>query len=205
MHTSKLLLAVAAASTAVAADLAQHGSTPTKTTAPLVGRDLAECSSVADDVLPLLTSAPTPNSDLAGFILTESAIFAAEDQCAVPSVTGPMASEFTSYASALLSWQEDHISEFRILWQACSDVPGIRDQVDLPTGSGSCASLAAQITGEAEPTTTGSSGGSNGDGDSSSAASGAAKSESDNAAPRETGRALVGLAAGCLAVAGLVY
>ncbi|KAM0332018.1 hypothetical protein ACHAQA_002284 [Verticillium albo-atrum] len=204
MHISQLLAAVAATSTvAAAANVAQRQTTPTKTTAPLAARDLAECSSVADDVLPLLTSIPTPNSELARFILTESAIVAADDQCTVPSVTGSLASEFTSYASALLSWQEGHISEFRSLWQACSDVPGIRDQVDLPTGSGSCARLAAQITGEADPTATDSSDSGSNDNESSSAGSGA--SESDNAAPRETGRALAGLAAGCLAVAGLMY
>ncbi|KAG7129047.1 hypothetical protein HYQ45_011629 [Verticillium longisporum] len=200
MYVSQLLLAVAAASTAAAANMAPREPTPTTAAAHVAGRDLAECSSVAADVLPQLTSAPTPDSDLARFILTEPAILSAEDQCAVPSVTGSMASEITSYASALLAWQEDHIGEFRSLWQACSDVPGIRDQVDLPTGSGSCASLAAKITGVAEPAATGTSGS-----DGSPAATDASASQSDNAAPRASGRALVGIAAGCLAAVGLMY
>ncbi|KAF3361058.1 hypothetical protein VdG1_04699 [Verticillium dahliae VDG1] len=156
MYVSQLLLAVAAASTAAAANMAPREPTPTTAAAHVAGRDLAECSSVAAD--------------------------------------------FTSYASALLAWQEDHIGEFRSLWQACSDVPGIRDQVDLPTGSGSCASLAAKITGVAEPAATGTSGS-----DGSPAATDASASQSDNAAPRASGRALVGIAAGCLAAVGLMY
>ncbi|KAF3350323.1 Para-nitrobenzyl esterase [Verticillium dahliae VDG2] len=84
MYVSQLLLAVAAASTAAAVNMAPREPTPTTAAAHVAGRDLAECSSVAADVLPQLTSAPTPDSDLARFILTEPAILSAEDHLTMP-------------------------------------------------------------------------------------------------------------------------
>ncbi|WYZ42545.1 hypothetical protein EsH8_VI_000244 [Colletotrichum jinshuiense] len=133
-------------------------------------RDLDACTSVATSILPKITdNVPTAPADVASYLAFSVTI---TDPCSDPKITGSIGSAFSSYASEYTSWRNKHISDYRALWQACSDVPGIVNV--LPTGSDQCSSLVAEIT---------------------SAGSGNGGTKSPNAAgPRETG-AIVAAAA----------
>ncbi|KZL80223.1 hypothetical protein CI238_06539 [Colletotrichum incanum] len=144
-------------------------------------RDLNACNSIATSILPKITEGvPTPPADVAAYLALSATI---TDPCSEPTITGSIGSAYSTYASEYTSWRDKHITDFRAVWQACSDVAGVVDV--LPTGSDQCSSLVAQIT-SAGPVN-GGSGSGNGVG-------------SPNAArPRETG-AVVAAAA----VAGFV-
>jgi hypothetical protein len=69
------------------------------------------------------------------------------DPCKLPAITGSSAKEFSEWASEWTSWQAQHVSEYRILWESCSDEPYITDLV--PVGPDACSTLRAKITGTA--------------------------------------------------------
>ncbi|KAK2061099.1 hypothetical protein LY76DRAFT_614581 [Colletotrichum caudatum] len=106
-------------------------------------RDLNSCNSVATSLLPKITNGvPTPPADVAAYLAISATI---TDPCVNPSVTGSIGSAYSTYAASYTSWRNDHLADFRAVWQACSDVPGVADVI-LPTGTGQCSSLVAQIT-----------------------------------------------------------
>jgi hypothetical protein len=69
------------------------------------------------------------------------------DPCQLPVVTGSFAEKFSEWASEWTSWQAQHISEYRIIWESCSDAPDITDLA--PVGPDACSTLRAKITGTA--------------------------------------------------------
>ncbi|GKT40453.1 uncharacterized protein ColSpa_00634 [Colletotrichum spaethianum] len=147
-------------------------------------RDLDSCTSVATSILPKITDGvPTPPADVAAYLALSATI---TDPCSDPTITGSIGSAYSTYASEYTSWRNKHISDFRAVWQACSDVPGVVDV--LPTGTDQCSSLVAQIT-SAGPVNGGGSG--NGVG-------------SPNAArPRETGAVMAAAAVAGFVVAAI--
>ncbi|KAK1967819.1 hypothetical protein LY78DRAFT_473639 [Colletotrichum sublineola] len=157
--------------------------------AAVVGRrDLNACNSVATSLLPKITDGvPTPPADVAAYLALSATI---TDPCSDPTITGSIGSAYSTYASSYTSWRNDHMSDFRAVWQACSDVPGVADVI-LPTGTGQCSSLVAQIT-SAGPVNPGSGGGGGGGG-------GSGNGVGNAAGPRETGAVLA-----AAAVAGFV-
>ncbi|KAL2881623.1 hypothetical protein SGCOL_003191 [Colletotrichum sp. CLE4] len=117
-------------------------------------RDLNACNSVATSLLPKITDGvPTPPADVAAYIALSVTV---TDACSDPTITGSIGSAYSTYASSYTSWRDKHITDFRALWQACSDVPGAVDV--LPTGTNQCSSVVAQIT-SAGPVNGGGSGG----------------------------------------------
>ncbi|OHE96273.1 hypothetical protein CORC01_08491 [Colletotrichum orchidophilum] len=148
-------------------------------------RDLNSCNSVATSLLPKITDGvPTPPADVAAYIALSVTI---TDACSDPTITGSVGSAYSTYASSYTSWRDKHITDFRALWQACSDVPGVVDV--LPTGTNQCSSVVAQIT-SAGPVNGGGSG--NGVGGSHNAAR-----------PRETGAVVAAAAMAGFVVAAI--
>ncbi|KAF4777536.1 hypothetical protein HER10_EVM0003331 [Colletotrichum scovillei] len=148
-------------------------------------RDLNACTSVATSLLPKITdNVPTPPADVAAYLALSVTI---TDACSDPTITGSIGSAYSTYASSYTSWRDKHITDFRALWQACSDVPGIVDV--LPTGTNQCSSVVAQIT-SAGPVNGGGSGGIGG-------------SHNAAAKPRETGAVVAAAAMAGFVVAAI--
>ncbi|EFQ31341.1 uncharacterized protein GLRG_06485 [Colletotrichum graminicola M1.001] len=144
MRPSTLVLAVLTATTnAVQAPNRASEARAAAEAAVLERRDLNACNSVATSLLPRITDgAPTVPVDVAAYLALSATI---TDPCVDPTITGSIGSAYSTYASSYTSWRNDHLSDFRAVWQACSDVPGVTDLI-LPTGTGQCSSLVAQIT-----------------------------------------------------------
>ncbi|KAF6822231.1 hypothetical protein CPLU01_12149 [Colletotrichum plurivorum] len=154
-------------------------------------RDLASCNSVATAVLPRITDAPTVPADVASYLAFSASV---TDACANPTVTGSIGSAYSSYAKSLTSWQDAHITDFRAIWQACSDVQGVATV--LPLGTGQCSSLVAAIT-SAGPVDAGGNGGGNGNGGGgggNGGGNGGNGGGSHNAASKETGALMAAVA-----------
>ncbi len=136
--TLVLGIATAAATTASAYQLPAH---PTVMARAIAARGEDECQSAASTVMPLLAGYPTPPAAVESYLETASVTIT--DNCQDPVITGAVGSEFSTWATAFSSWRQDHVSEFRALWQACSDYPAVASA--LPT-EGVCSSLVGQIT-----------------------------------------------------------
>ncbi|CZR47381.1 uncharacterized protein FPRO_08755 [Fusarium proliferatum ET1] len=97
---------------------------------------------------------PTPTSTSTFTIsrpsLTTPSCWALINSLLITGVLGPpidmseLAEEFSEWASEWTSWQVEHVSEYRIVWEACSDDPAITDLV--PVGPDACSTLKAKIT-----------------------------------------------------------
>ncbi|PNP74647.1 hypothetical protein FNYG_11983 [Fusarium nygamai] len=98
------------------------------------------------DSLPI-TGAPAPPMDMSelGVSFALGSLYNTQDPCKLPVITGSSAEEFSEWASEWTSWQAEHVSEFRVVWEACSDDPAITDLV--PVGPDACSTLKAKITG----------------------------------------------------------
>ena len=108
----------------------------------LQARDTPACTEAASTLLPKITSYPEPPEDVVDFLAT--ADITVTDACQEPEITGSIGQEFSSWASEYSAWQIEHISDFRALWSACSDVSEVAEV--LPTGTDACSSIVAQIT-----------------------------------------------------------
>lgn len=65
----------------------------------------------------------------------------------MPEVTGVSAAPFSEWAVRYTEWREEVITEYRKVWEACSQNPMIYQIV--PAGPERCSSLSAKITGGA--------------------------------------------------------
>jgi hypothetical protein len=94
-----------------------------------------------------ITGAPAPPMDMSelGVSFALGSLYNTADPCKLPVITGSSADEFSEWASEWTSWQAQHVSEFRVLWEKCSDEPYITDLV--PVGPDVCSTLRAKITG----------------------------------------------------------
>ncbi|KAF9873865.1 hypothetical protein CkaCkLH20_08599 [Colletotrichum karsti] len=186
MRSSSILVAAGLAATATAN--IQIQTAPNQQAGSPVRRDLASCNSVATALLPKITDgAPTVPADVANYLAFSASV---TDACADPQITGSVGSAYSTYAASLTSWRDAHMSDFRAVWQACSDVQGVATV--LPVGSGQCSSLVAQIT-SAGPVGGNGIGGGNGNGG----------DRSGNAGPRETGAVMAAAAMAGFVVAAL--
>ncbi|KAI1300569.1 hypothetical protein F5Y03DRAFT_363765 [Xylaria venustula] len=172
----------------------------------------AECSSALSAVETLFSSAPTPPADLLSVTLPA-------DPCVTPSFTGALATEWPSYTSAALQWYASHTSELNDFVSACEGVlsdaaaqvgPQVCTSALVGAGVTAASTTAAAVTTTTAASVTSvasvSSASSTGAGDaitsssavSSAGVSGSASPSSSsstvstpNAAPRETGFAVV--------------
>ncbi|RGP69495.1 hypothetical protein FSPOR_4599 [Fusarium sporotrichioides] len=103
------------------------------------------CWELADS-LPM-TGIPGPPSDMSELAVSFAlgSLYNTADPCQLPVVTGSSAEEFSEWASKWTSWQAQHVSQFRIIWESCSDEPDITDLA--PVGPDACSTLRAMITG----------------------------------------------------------
>lgn len=143
MYTSVITLLTAFSAHAAA-------QTPTPTTAPnlTISRPsltTPSCWALIDS-LPM-TGAPGPPMDMSelGVSFALGSLYNTQDPCKLPVITGSSAEEFSEWASEWTSWQAEHVSEYRVVWEACSDDPAITDLV--PVGPDACSTLKAKITG----------------------------------------------------------
>ncbi|KAH7183194.1 uncharacterized protein B0J16DRAFT_345534 [Fusarium flagelliforme] len=122
-------------------------SPPTTTSLTRPSLTLPACWSLKDS-LPI-TGAPAPPMDMSelGVSFALGSLYNTADPCQLPAITGSSAEEFSEWASEWTSWQAQHVSEYRILWESCSDEPYITDLV--PVGPDACSTLKAKITGTA--------------------------------------------------------
>ncbi|KAI0970631.1 hypothetical protein F4678DRAFT_435806 [Xylaria arbuscula] len=169
----------------------------------------AECSSALSAVETLFLSAPTPPADLLSATLPA-------DPCVTPSFTGALATEWPSYASAALQWYTSNAAELDDFVSACGGIltdaaaqvaPGVCTSALVGAGVTAASTTAAAVTTTAASSATSAasvmsaSTGAGGANTSSSAVSSAGASGSvspssstvstPNAAPRETGFAVV--------------
>ncbi|GKU07134.1 hypothetical protein FLAG1_10618 [Fusarium langsethiae] len=94
-----------------------------------------------------MTGVPGPPSDMSELAVSFAlgSLYNTADPCQLPVVTGSSAEEFSEWASEWTSWQAQHVSQFRIIWESCSDEPDITDLA--PVGPDACSTLRAMITG----------------------------------------------------------
>lgn len=207
---SSVFLATGLAATAYGAEMAIQTALPNAGEQVARGgsnfqrRDLAACNSVATAVLPRITDGvPTVPADVASYLAFSANV---TDACSNPTVTGSVGSAYSSYAQSLTSWQDAHITDFRAIWQACSDVQGVATV--LPVGTGQCSSLVAAIT-SAGPVNPGGNGGGNGNGGggggngNGNGGNGGNGGGSQNAATRESGAVLAAVAIAGFVVAAM--
>ncbi|KEY67586.1 hypothetical protein S7711_08259 [Stachybotrys chartarum IBT 7711] len=131
MSVQKLLLLAGVSAVALA-------GTPSK-------RDIEECMSLAEGMLPDLLTLPTPDDSLASFIAEQTQLATATDACVIPAVTGSMAEEYSSWASDLSSWQVARTDDLSSLYSACTDVPEISSSL---AASPAMATICDEITWE---------------------------------------------------------
>lgn len=140
MQFTTLALGLISAAAAVSAyELPAH---PAVAARAIEARGTDECLSVASTVIPRITDFPTPPADVESYLAT--ADVTTTDACVDPVITGDVGSQFSSWASEYTAWSDEHVSDFRALWQACSDVSEVATAI--PTGSDACSSLVARIT-----------------------------------------------------------
>ncbi|KAF5572771.1 hypothetical protein FPANT_12834 [Fusarium pseudoanthophilum] len=124
--------------------------TPTPTTAPTITASrptltTPSCWALIDSLS--ITGAPAPPMDMSelGVSFALGSLYNTQDPCKLPVITGSSAEEFSEWASEWTSWQAEYVSEYRVVWEACSDDPAITDLV--PVGPDACSTLKAKITG----------------------------------------------------------
>ncbi|KAF5583631.1 hypothetical protein FPCIR_8965 [Fusarium pseudocircinatum] len=124
--------------------------TPTPTAVPTIINSrpsfmTPSCWALIDSLS--ITGAPAPPMDMSelGVSFALGSLYNTQDPCKLPIITGSSAEEFSEWASDWTSWQAEYVSEYRIVWEACSDDPAITDLV--PVGPDACSTLKAKITG----------------------------------------------------------
>ncbi|KAI1749987.1 hypothetical protein F4782DRAFT_510928 [Xylaria castorea] len=160
-----------------------------------------ECSSALIAVSTLYDSLPTPPADLATVTLPS-------DPCVTPSFTGKLESEYVSYTSSALQWYSSNSAQLQNFVTACSDLVGAE-----ATGLPICSSYLTGLTSSGAVKTTTSAGATGnsvsptitratssgpaptGASSTSSAAPASTTAPAKGAASRETGFALVAVAA----------
>ncbi|KAH7124189.1 hypothetical protein EDB81DRAFT_872433 [Dactylonectria macrodidyma] len=180
------------------------GATIVAATHPAVDRlekrDAEECSSIYLELLPSMINTPTPGSSLVEFLNTQTqATDFTAVPCEIPTITGSFAEEYTSWASAMVSWYSDQKEGISILLAACSDVPEASQQ--LYSAAKYIASCDAQW-----PSPTGSSSSSDGSSsdDSNADSSSDDEDEDDSNKVDDNGAGVTSIKAGiALAVAGI--
>ncbi|KAK7438811.1 hypothetical protein CaCOL14_008371 [Colletotrichum acutatum] len=226
---SKLLLAAAAASSAMAFEMS--GTLPRVLRRAgndaLEARDETACASVWMAHSTIVDDFPTEPTALA--TETNLDIPQITDPCVFPSITGQAGQIITSYSSALQSWQDAHITEIRDIYSACSDVPEVASALDAygsaicstalavltsgdatatatATGSGSAATATGTASGSASASATASRSGSSASASGASASGSAASTTAAAAAaaPRETGLFVAAAAAAAGIVGAIV-
>ncbi|EWZ27930.1 uncharacterized protein FOBCDRAFT_203794 [Fusarium oxysporum Fo47] len=107
-----------------------------------------ECFSVDSSVKERMDIVPPPEDPALSELVVSFAIGGlhnTQDPCELPVVTGSLAPVFSEWASRWTSKQSEYISEYRMIWTACSDEPLVTDLA--PVGSEVCSDLVAKITG----------------------------------------------------------
>lgn len=146
MKTTKVFILIAIGTLNAVAQTLTPTPTPSSTTTfsrPTL--TLPSCWALEESLS--ITGAPPPPMDMSelGVSFALGSLYNTADPCRLPAVTGSSAKEFSEWASDWTSWQAQHVSEFRVVWEACSDDPAITDLV--PVGPDACSTLKAKITG----------------------------------------------------------
>jgi hypothetical protein len=147
MSFSKAIVIMALSVLQVAAQNPTETKTPTPATLSTYPTTMTvpPCWELKDS-LPM-TGIPGPPSDMSELAVSFAlgSLYNTADPCQLPVVTGSSAEEFSEWASDWTSWQAQHVSQFRIIWESCSDEPDITDLA--PVGPDACSTLRAMITG----------------------------------------------------------
>jgi hypothetical protein len=158
------------------------------------GSDTGACESAALD---LLTSLPTPGPKIQSDAINNPQT---GDPCSF-STPSSLSSDYSSYSEDLMSWYSDHKDDLQSVFSACSDLASLGgDVIDV------CSTELPDGLGGSEATKTTDSSSSESTSEDSDSSSNTASSEDDNStetstggAPRATGMAVAGLAAGIMA------
>ncbi|WYZ42446.1 hypothetical protein EsH8_VI_000145 [Colletotrichum jinshuiense] len=186
MRAATMILGALAATVFAAGDVRLNNLhkriEPTKIIHVIEARGTPECTNAASTFLRALTGSdplPTPPYALETWAATAQYANATLDPCSTISVTDSMSAIYTSYSSAVESWQTAHMSEMKEFWHQCTDIPIISAQVkSLLASGGYCSSKLAALTSEPS-------------------------SASQNIGPRETGMAVAAAAAAGFAFAAM--
>ncbi|KAI0159786.1 hypothetical protein GGR57DRAFT_458685 [Xylariaceae sp. FL1272] len=138
------------------------------------------CSSVLNDIATIYADAPTPPADLATVTIT--------DPCSVPTFTGKLASEYSSYVTAAESWYTEHSKELSSIVEACTQYATATEAIPDCSATSGVTSAATSTSGSAAATTTGATSSGSGSASSTSATgSDSTPSATTGGASRETG------------------
>ncbi|KAI1269039.1 hypothetical protein F5Y18DRAFT_175103 [Xylariaceae sp. FL1019] len=167
----------------------------------ILGRDSLErrqasvdpsCQSVLSDIQTIYADAPTPPADLASVTIT--------DPCSVPTFTGKLGQEYSSYVTAAESWYTEHSKELASVVAACTQYASEATEGVLTCSStAGVTSKTTSSSGSAAATTTS---GATASGSSSASGSDSTASPTTGGASRETG--FVAAAAMAIGLAGAV-
>ncbi|VUC29359.1 unnamed protein product [Clonostachys rosea] len=109
---------------------------PAPTQAP-EKRDVMDCYKVLAEESEALNAVPTVGIDMIEFLGQQTQLTTVTDNCLIPSVTGSLAPQYTSWQKSVTKWQVEHSSAVQALQSACSDV--MEDMVSdlgLPVNDG---------------------------------------------------------------------
>lgn len=98
------------------------------------------CQSAIASVLPIYSEIPIPPSDLESITLPSN-------PCETPSLTGSLASEYSSYTSEVLAWYSSNSAELLSALASCSQLAAYATAVPV------CSSLASEVLSSASAIT----------------------------------------------------
>ena len=92
-------------------------------------RDIDACTSAASGLVEVMSDMPTPDRTLESFLAKQTDVPDIAESCTIPVVTGSMAAAYTSYAKSMVSWVSEMKEDISSVYDACSDVPEINEQL----------------------------------------------------------------------------
>ncbi|CAH0038832.1 unnamed protein product [Clonostachys solani] len=100
-------------------------------------RDMKDCYKVLAEESEALIAVPTVGIDMIEFLGQQTQLATVTDNCLIPSVTGSLAPQYTSWQKSVTKWQVEHSSAVQALQSACSDVmEGVVSGLGLPVKDG---------------------------------------------------------------------
>ncbi|CAG9940915.1 unnamed protein product [Clonostachys rosea f. rosea IK726] len=94
---------------------------PAPTQAP-EKRDMKDCYKVLAEESEALSAVPSVGADMIEFLGQQTQLLTVTDNCLIPSVTGSLAPQYTSWQKSASKWQLEHITAVHAIQSACSDV-----------------------------------------------------------------------------------
>ncbi|CAG9995563.1 unnamed protein product [Clonostachys byssicola] len=110
---------------------------PAPTQAP-EKREMKDCYMVLAEESDALKAVPSVGPDMLEFLAQQTQLLTVTDNCLIPSVTGSLAPQYTSWQKSASKWQLEHVTAVQAIQSACSDViEDMASGLGLPVKDGS--------------------------------------------------------------------